>query len=406
MLASQRVALEMSEVRQSLNELPDDATDETRDGLTTRYRTLESQYRASLITEDTQEIASDGATTEGRSLGRLQERASIMDYVAEVVDGTTLDGASREFREAVLGENVLGYMPIDFLAGRSEERADAVTNIATAIQDNQMPIYQRVFNRSSVNYLGIATPSVPVGSVSYPRLSAGTSADVRSDGVEVDGTAATITTEKIDPIRLTASYTFGMESLSRIEGFEEALRRDIQAVLEDKRDALAINGQAAVANTSPAVDGMLRSLTDPSDPTEIADWQAYLSAFDDSVDGKYAVDAQEVRLLVNAIVYRHALGLPAGTQGRGGLLRDRLPMARFRVSANLPDGAAAKRTGIAFAMGAMARGFIMPQWRGLQLLLDPYSKAKAGQRVLTATMVTGFDAVDLAGYKQLFFQTA
>ena len=118
MLGSQRIALEMSEVRQALNTLPDDATDETRDGLTAKYTTLESRYRAELVTEDTREIATDGATAEGRALGRLQERASILDYVSEVAEGSVLDGASKEFREAVLGDPTsLGYMPVDFLAG-------------------------------------------------------------------------------------------------------------------------------------------------------------------------------------------------------------------------------------------------------------------------------------------------
>ena len=52
-----------------------------------------------------------------------------------MAEGSVLDGASKEFREAVLGSNILGYMPVDFLAGRSEERADAVTNVAAAIQE-------------------------------------------------------------------------------------------------------------------------------------------------------------------------------------------------------------------------------------------------------------------------------
>ena len=107
--------MELSEIRQALNALPDDATDETRDGLTAKYTTLESRYRAELVVEDTREIATDGLTAEGRALGRLQERASILDYVSEVAEGTILDGASKEFREAVLGGNIIGYMPVDFL---------------------------------------------------------------------------------------------------------------------------------------------------------------------------------------------------------------------------------------------------------------------------------------------------
>ena len=69
-----------------------------------------------------------------------------------------------------------------------------MTDVAAAIQDNQQSILGRVFARSSLAFLGVNMPTVPVGAVSYPRLSAGTSADVRDDGVEVDGGAAALTT--------------------------------------------------------------------------------------------------------------------------------------------------------------------------------------------------------------------
>ena len=200
MLDSQRIALEMSEVRQQINAFPEDGEDAKRDELTTKYMGLESRYRASLATEDTREVNTEGQTAEGRELGRMRDRASLGDYFMETAAGRVVDGASKEFRQAVLGDDLPGYLPVDML----EMRADAVSNVATAIQDNQMPIFQRVFNRSSSDYLGVMMPSVPVGSVSYPRLSGGTTADVRSDGADLDGTAAALTTKELNPVRLTA----------------------------------------------------------------------------------------------------------------------------------------------------------------------------------------------------------
>ena len=375
MLASQRIALDMSQTRQEVNTFPEDGEDAKRDELTARYQSLESQYRAALVLEDTQEVDSNGGTAEGRELGRMRERASLTDFIMEATSGHVVDGASKEFRAAILGEDLHGYCPIDML--QMEHRADAATNVATAIQNNQLPIFNRVFNRSSADYLGVMMPSVPVGSTSYPRLSAGTDADVRDDGVDVDGAAAALTTVELNPIRLTASYTYGVESLSRVVGFEESLRRDLTQVLEDKRDRLALNGQAAVANVSAAVDGIINSLTDPADPADIADYTTYLGAFDASVDGKYAVTSEEVRLLVNANTFTHAMGLPVGNAAAGGLLRDRLPMDRFRVSGNMPATTGTNfATAIAYATGAEARGFMMPSWRGLQFVIDPYTQAR------------------------------
>ena len=75
-------------------------------------------------------------------------------------------------------------------------------------------------------------------------------------------------------------------------------------------------------------------MTDPTNPNAISDWEDFLDAYDDAVDGKYAMDDAAVRLLVNADTWKFARGLQIATSG--DLLRDRLPAGRFRVSANMP----------------------------------------------------------------------
>ena len=52
--------------------------------------------------------------------------------------------------------------------------------------------------------------------------------------------------------------------LQRIQGFEEALRADVEGVLQDKFDSLGLNGAAAVVNTSPAFEGFFTGITKPS----------------------------------------------------------------------------------------------------------------------------------------------
>ena len=358
-----------------------------------------------LITEDEEDKQPDGpADAEGREVRRLLGRASIVDYLMEAEGQEALAGASKELRMATMGQDLPGYMPLEML----EHRVDAVSDIAAAVQNNQQTIAPRVFNRGALAYLGVQTPSVPVGTVSYPRLTAGTAADVRDDGVELDGTAATLTTEEINPVRLTASYTYGTETLQRIRGFEEALRADLQETLQDKRDELGINGQAEVANTSPAIEGIINSLTNPSNPTAIATYADYLAAFDSMVDGKYALSGEEVRLLVNADTWQQAMGLvvPSGSGGNM-LFREYLPSARFRVSGNMPATPNNNfATALAVATGAPARGFFLPTWSGVQLIPDPYTLAKKGQRLLTAIMMVGFQMIDSASYRRLEFQVA
>ena len=414
MTGSQRAQLRASEIRSEIaSELEKDAGDRDSgalERLTKEAQTVEIELRAALVVDQSDLPADRVETPEGRELRELRRRSSIFDYVGEVMDGSgRLNGASLEYRQAVLGD-ARGHVPLELLLDDEEleTRADAVSNISTAIQDNQMPIAQRVFARSAAAYLGVMMPSAAVGDVSYPRLSAGTSADVRSDGVDLDGTAATLTTESISPTRLTASYTLGVESLARVRGWEEALRRDLRQTMADKLDALVLNGQAASGSNSPAVEGIIGSLTNPTDPTAVAGWKDYLQAFDNGVDGKYAISDSEVRILVNVEAWKHAQNLEVGTQGRSGILRDRLPMDRFRASANMPAAASNIATAIAYASGAsnLARGYIAPVWNGLQLIVDMYTGAKKGERILTAIQLVGFSMVDSSAHRRLEFKLA
>ena len=397
-----KLQLRQSELREKLGALLDaDNPDAAAITETTgELRGLESQIQAAMLVEP-EPAETRSETAEGRELDGIRQRSSLLDYVRET-EGVPVSGASLEYRQALLGHDSPGYVPAELIFGL-EQRVDAVSS-ASAIADNVRPIQSRVFAVSAVDYLGIETPTVPVGTVNFPRLSAGTSADVRSAGVELDGTAASIVNEPVTPVRLTASYTYGVESLVAIAGFEEALREDIAATLRDKRDFLAINGQAAVASTSPAVEGIISKLTNPTDPSDVFAWDDVLDAFDDAVDGKHAMDSESVRMLVNAGTYKAARKLQIATSG--ALLRELLPAGRFRVSANMPATASTIATVLTYAAGTPTRAMAMPTWAGVQLISDPYTKAKAGQRILTAIQMVGFQVIDTTPYKRLEFKIA
>ena len=422
----QKIQLRQSEVRSKIAAELDKTEEERTEGklerLTREAQAVEVELRAALTIEQEQAIPDTIETPEGRELAELFRRSSLAAFVGETLTGAPLEGANVELRSHLLGENMVGYLPLDLLlepderfrggeGGRFETRADAVTNVATAIQDNQNTIAARVFARSATAYLGAMMPSVPVGDASYPRLTSGTTADVRSDGVELDGAAAALTTDTIRPVRLTASYTFGVETLSRIVGFEEALRQDLRSVMADKLDSLTINGQAADGSNSPVVAGVISSLTDPDNPTDVAAWDDYVTSYDGAVDGRYAITDAEVRLLVNPQTWRHCMGLQVATSG--DLVRDIMPRDRFVASANMPTSPASGNnanisTALRYASGAsaMARGMIVPVWRGIQLIVDPYTKAKSGQRVITAIQMVGFAMSDAAAYGRLEFKLA
>ena len=419
MLKSQRLQVRMSELRTEINAFPDDGADADRDKLTSEYASVESQYRAAMIT-DADDANNDDAPTGGnldpqeREIGRLLDRVGVTDYLDAAFAGRAPDGAAAELRAAALGDNAPAeYMPLDILlprAGERQYRVDAVTNIATAIQENQSTIAGRVFPIGALDYLGAERPTVAFGTQSYVSLTSGGSADFRDDGVALDAAAATFTTKSINPSRVQARIFYDNIIDVRMRGASDALTADLRMQLTDKLDAVGLTGQAAVSNTSPALTGIISGLTNPTNPTAVSDWQDFLAAYDDAVDGKYAADDSAVRLLVNADTWKYARALPAGTSGRAGLLRDRLPVGRFRVSANMPptpDSGADDTiaTALSYAAGP-GRGFTQAIWRGVRLIRDPHTASSEDRTSVTGTLYIGQDLVDAARYRRVEFKTS
>ena len=412
MLKSQSALVEMSKIREEINGLPDDAGVEILNGLTARYQRTEAAYRAALIAEGEEKAATpppeDGQPAELRGLLR---RASLATFLLGAADENDPKGAEKELRAAVFGDaDRPDLIPLDLLLpvpeSRTEDRADAVSAQTTALQENQASIIGRVFAATAAAFLGAAMPSVAAGQANFPVLTAGTTADVRSPGVALDAGAATLEVKTVLPVRATCRYLWNVENQSLVRGYEEALAQDIRAVLSDKLDDLVINGQAAVANVSPAFEGILSALTDPNDPADLSTWSDYLGAFTGRVDGKYSADGSNVRLLVNANTFQHAWDLPAGTDGRAGLLRSILPAGRFRASANMPATSNANvAEAVTFATGN-GQGYVNPVWRGVQAIRDPYTNASEGQVALTLVLLTGGLMIRDDMYAQLRFQTA
>ena len=410
MLKSQRITIQLSEIRQKINAMPDDASAEDLNALTAEYNRLEAAYRAAIIGEQEETPAAPPEDGQPAEIRRLLGRASLGVYLTGAAAQRDLDGAEKELREAIFGDDARADLfPIDLLlpqdAPATEERADAATNVTTATLETQATIIQRVFAGSAAAYLGVAMPTVAAGQANYPVLTAGTTADVREPGVAQDAAAATLAVQSVNPVRATARYLFGIESTVMVRGFEEALAQDIRAVLSDKLDHLTINGQAAVNNVSPAFQGILSALTDPTAETDESTWETYLAAYTDRVDGRFSMDSSNVRLLVNPNTFQHAWDLEVGTDGRSGLLRDKLPMGRFRASANMPATASGVADAIAFATGN-GMGYVAPVWRGVSAIRDPYTAASEGQVALTLQMLVGGLMVRNDMYTQLSFKTA
>ena len=414
----QELEIREGEIKVAMNDELDKAAEDRTEGkveqLRTELRSVTTDLLAARELEANELPAPTTDNPEQRELREIRQRVRVEDYYLEVFDGKLIDGAAAEYRSAMLGkEDRPSMMPLAMLMDADElhappdpereVRVDAVTGITTAAVENQATIAGRVFNASATAYLGAMMPTVQTGDYNYPHISAGTSADVRSPSQELDGTAATVTVEKVSPVRLTASYTFTRESLTRVEGIESSLQADLRAAMQEKLDSLVINGQAASGSTSPAIEGILNTIT-KVDATAVSTWADFLSEYAAAVDGKAAATAEGVRLLVGPAMYKFAYALQIATSGQ--LLQQFLPPAIFRASGAIPAVASDKQPAIRYANTGPRPGMVVPTWAGLEIVTDRTSRAKAGEVVMTAIQLSGWKLVDDAKYGHIEFQNA
>ena len=258
----------------------------------------------------------------------------------------------------------------------------------------------------AVAFLGVQSPTVQPGSKTYNLILTGATADVRLPGVAHDSVVGTVRNTDITPARVTARMTVAREDMSIIPGLLDGWQADLRGALMLERDRMVLNGQAAVANVSPLVEGILRAVAETSDTSSVADYADYLNAYDD-VDG-YSDDGSNIRMLTNAAVFKHARGLSVGpTASAFALLRDRAEMGpgRFRQSEAMPASSNAN-IGDAITARIGHRGAVSPIWARLEIITDPYSAASEGLINLTAYMLTNVGIADPKAFRHLQMKTA
>ena len=152
-------------------------------------------------------------------------------------------------------------------------------------------------------------------------------------------------------------------------------------------------------------EGLLDFGTDPTVATKTT-FAGYKSAIYDSVDGRYASMASDVRLLVGAKTYQHMAVTYRGNNADDSALDIVMKISGgVRVSAHVPE----PDNNDQFAVTARALGLrhaVAPIWEGVTILSDPYSESKFGQIRLTAIMLYAFKIIRTAGFNRLAFQLA
>ena len=411
----QRLELRASEIRQELNDLAgvEDPTSEQSEAMDTgvaELRTVETSLRAAIAAEAA-EAAGDADTSEGREHRELEQRARLSEYVAAAADDRDVSAGSPEAELRAAEKLTMSggvAVPWSALAPREvepevEARADVATAAPATTGRTQADILGRVFADGAAAFLGVSFRDVPTGVRAYPLLSAGASGAQAAKGTAHDAVAATFTAEDVPPRRLTARYLFSVEDLSTFQGMEDSLRADLRGALREAMDLQAVTGDG----TAPNVSGFLTELSAPSTlPTIIASFSDVIGGVAQQVDGRYARNIREARMLVGTATYaRAAVQFSSGgdisaadylLQRSGGI----------NASAHVPAPTSTVQAAIVWKSGRGSGSAVAPVWQGLRLIRDNVSQAASGRVAITAIALWNFKLVQASAYARVALKVA
>ena len=398
----QKQLLRQHEIRSRMREIAaGEQTDETKSETATLLSELgeiEQRATALQVAEDLDpnrgEIENDGAGDP--ALARLVEQATVGEVLTASIEHRATAGATRELQEHY---GMAGNMvPLDLLmmgAGGAgiEHRTTGVTPGGTETGAAQRPIVPAVFPASAASYLGINPEMVPTGDAVWPVLSTSASPGTPAKGAEQAHSTGAFTVAVLSPKRIQASLFFGLEDQARFAGMEEALRLNLSDALADQLDDEVLNGADGGLFVGTKLDNNNTSTAD--------DYASYRKRFVfDRIDGKYASMAGDLRVLVGADTYGDMAASYRGnndnTDALTALMRD---TGGVRVSAHVPVTASSRQNGVV-RLG-MRRDYACGLWRGVTIIRDEITQAKAGEVVLTAVMLYACKILRAAGFAKV-----
>ena len=394
MTKSQELMLKQSELREKANsllELETRTTDqETEMGrVTTELQQLEPELRAAIAAEPDPAAVVTLDDPETRELRRLTAAASLGSMVSSAVEHRATQGAEAELQQhhGLAGNEV----PLEMLRAPVEHRA--VTPGPGTVGVDQSEIVQPVFAMGAGAFLGIDRPTVAMGDAVYPVLtSRPTVGGPHADSTDAPETTGAYDAVLLAPERIQASFIYRRRDAARFAGMDASLRSALTLALEEKLDYEAIRGTEGLLTGTKLAD---------HDAAAVTTFASYLSQFVfGRVDGRYAMQAGDLRILMGSSTYAHAGATYRAAQADDQALD--VLMAKtggVRVSAHVPAVSANKQDAV-IRLGAR-RDMVQPLWMGISVITDEVTKSGAGEIEITAVMLMNSRIIRSAGfYKQ------
>ena len=224
------------------------------------------------------------------------------------------------------------------------------------------------------------------------------------------------------PHRVGASLNLSAEDIAAVgqANFESLLRQHISLVLSDELDDQLRNGAAADNDLS----GFFARLTDPAAPAAgVADFDGFVAAFADGIDGLWASTMGEVSIVAGPETYKLSAKTfrdrVIDTGQRGGVSLGSTSFADYArqhtagwwTNKRMPDKAAHVQQAILCRKGrsmmpSPTRLAVAPHW-GYVSIDDIYTGARKGERRYVLSVLVGdLILVQPSAYAQVAFRVS
>ena len=393
MTNAQKIQIRLSEVRERLNEVSglegDAFTAEIRtesETLTREYGDLESRHRAAIVAEGDEAakaVTEPTEDSETRERKALRSKARVSDHLAAALTGRGVTGASAEYSDAV---GLAGLCPMELLDGPEPEVRAVTPGPSSETVTATKATVPYAFARTDAAALGVSMPMVSPGEAHYPALTTAPPAGAKAKDAAADSTAAAFSLTKRTPGRITGQFVIRVEDLSLLASMERDLRQAIAASMANSLDAQVINGSGA----SPNLSGLFHQATDEAADGTTETFATAIERFAGLVDGTHANAWGDIRAIIGVATFAKYAAIFANANKGDISAFDHLmsKLGGLRVSTRVPTKTTNAEKALA-VLGAQGQSIVVPIWSGLEIIVDPYTSAAKGQRVLTAVLQVG-----------------
>ena len=405
------------------------AEGEAKGTLATEGQTLLREKRSILpdieIAEAAEEIERSRATAElgdvetreAKEIASMYRRADLPGYMGAALAGRTLEGAHREFGEALgITQRDEPGVTLPWLAMVPPADVPEIFKRASTLgaafdnEDAMQAALLNVFNPALATFLGLTPTAVRSGSAVFPKLGdPGNAAHYAQDGAVSAPDDTPWTTISMDAKRASAAVSWQAEDVIKYPPLVNQLRAHLRAKLVDLMDTQAVVGDGA----GQSLTGLRSQLAQPAAVADETTFAVYQQLAANLIDGVHQTEENQVRMVARDQTLKHASGKVSAVSD-GTALRYLRATIELRASQKIPaapTGAGARQHNAEILAFKPANAFnrspaAWPVWAGIQAVVDPYSQAGKAETILFLHSFANFDLIDSAAFARVAVKIA